>query len=200
MGMADLVNLLEHRDKRVLALVNGVNKKVTTARRFDARINNLQLFGAIAQTLPDGQVVERAESIPMWNDHPDVQMIFIRRERYRKIEREIDMMQKSIDDGLWDEDHPKAKFNFMARIADLRVQQNKELTAIEMKLDTIRRWSSSHWETVIKMLTDMRKIVQSDTQHNDKMRLMEKKTSRDVRSILAEVTDSEMTDADTTEE
>lgn len=158
--------MLPRSDARAVKMFNGLNKTVSVARRLDGRINNLRLFSG--EVLGQSGPIQAKGSVIEWQDHPDTQLLLTRRDRLLGIQAEIvaidEVLTKHADHVTLEE-----RLDAMKAIASLRAQEDRELTAMSDKLDTLRAQSNRHWQMVSKMLTDLAKLKQSD--HQFKARL-----------------------------
>jgi hypothetical protein len=154
-------------DKRPLAWFNGLNKKITIARRLDGRINNLNLFTDFKREVNGEDQIARM-SVPEWADHPDIQLLLMRRDRVIELRRDICTAVQIAEHREADLDQRMAAMQSVAR---LRAMEAEELDAMSKKLDTLRAESNKHWQLVSKLLADLAKLRQNDQQFQDRLKL-----------------------------
>jgi hypothetical protein len=154
-------------DKRPLAWFNGLNVKVRVARRLDGRINNLHLFRDFRREV-NGQDQIAAMSVPEWEDHPDVQLLLMRRDRVLELRRDIAMAEEIASLPSME---PKDRHSAMQSVVRMREMEAAELDAMDKKLNTLRAESNRHWQLVSKMLADLAKLRQNDQQFQDRLKL-----------------------------
>lgn len=188
-------------DKRALAIVNGIQRKVSVARRLDGRLNNLSLFQEFTRELKtaDGVVSQTAKmSVPEWADHPDVQLLLMRRDRVLELRRDADTARQIAEHR---EAEPETRRDAIMAMSRLRALETEELDAISKKLDTLRAESTKHWSMVAKMLSDITKLRQTDDHFRERIKLQRDKdamkglTAEEMEVIaLAEDTREELKD------
>jgi hypothetical protein len=170
------------QQKRALKIINDVNKHVKIMRRFDGRINNLRLFEDFVHL--QGHVL--TQSRVEYSDHPLIQLLLQRRDRFQQLQKDIDQYQKIID-GF----SPVDKSDYIVRVeaitavAKLKVQQSKELEAMEISLTNIRKEMTIHLHTCQKFVTDMVKISQHE-------RLLAKKLGGTTEDLSDEFIDAKL--------
>lgn len=160
--------MLPRAEGRAVKMFNGLNRTVSVARRLDGRINNLHLFAMEVQGVKGDSIHQKA-SVPEWQDHPDTQLLLVRRDRLLGIQAEIaayDRVLSELDPG---HTTVEERLEAMKALASLRQQEERELTAMSDKLDTLRTQSNRHWQMVSKMLTDLAKLKQTDAHFRQRL-------------------------------
>lgn len=174
------------QQRRCLKIVNDINKHVKVMRRFDGRINNLRLFEDFVHL--QGHVLSRSRV--EYSDHPLIQLLLQRRDRYTALQAQIDTFERELakytpaaDDAVgWN-----ARMNAMSNVAKLKVQQSKELEAMELSLTNVRKELTIHLHTCQKFVTDMVKISQAE-------RMLAKKLGSRDGDISDELLDAQLAD------
>ncbi len=147
------------QQRRALKIINDVNKHVKIMRRFDARINNLRLFEDFVHL--QGHLLSRSRV--EYSDHPLIQLLLQRRDRYQELQKHVDQYQKIIDGfSAESESDRDAKMDAITAVVKLKVQQSKELEAMEISLTNVRKEMTIHLHTCQKFVTDMVKISQAE--------------------------------------
>lgn len=176
------------QQKRALRILNDVNKHVKIMRRFDGRINNLRLFEDF--THPVGHPL--AKSRVEWSDHPQIQLLLQRRDRYQALTDQIATYEAVIarfHPDVEDAGGFRAKMEAISSVARLKVQQSKELEAMEVALALIRKEMTVHLHTCQKFVTDMVKISQFE-------RALAKKIGTSNEDLPDDVLDAKLADAE----
>jgi hypothetical protein len=161
------MTMLPKSEGRAVKMFNGLNRTVSVARRLDGRINNLHLFDMEVRGVKGDSIHQRA-SVPEWQDHPDTQLLLVRRDRLLGIQREIAAYDEILG-NLGDHVTVEERLEAMKNLANLRMQEERELTAMSDKLDTLRAQSNRHWQMVSKMLTDLAKLKQTDAHFRQRL-------------------------------
>lgn len=175
------------QQRRALKVVNDVNRHVKVMRRFDGRINNLQLFSAITRAC-DGK--EIAQSDRQWHDHPIVQLLLQRRDRYQELERDVRRYQDVINDfAPTGKTEQALKAAAVVAICKLEMQSHKELEAMELCLSQIRKELGLHLMNCQKFVTDLIKISQAE-------RFLQYKTGGGDTDMTDDLLDAKLADAE----
>lgn len=152
--------------KRALRILNILSRHVTIMRRFDARVNNLRLFTDFVRP-HDGMAISRSKI--EWSDHPQIQLLLQRRDRYDELTREMDKYARILEETpAQTPGENTAKFKALDSLAKLRYQQHKELEAMEIAIQDIRKTLAAHLHSCSKFVTDMAKVVQAERLINNK--------------------------------
>lgn len=167
----------EAQQRRCLRILNDVNRHVKVMRRFDGRMNNLRLFDDFVH--PTGRVLNR--SIPEHADHPMVQLLLQRRDRYEAITRDIARYEKVLENS----GDFEGKGNAIGWLCKLKVQGSRELEAMEITMIAIRKEMNVHLHTCQKFVTDVIKISQLE-------RLLSKKLGGNLSDQSDELIDAEI--------
>lgn len=150
------------QQRRSLKIINDINKHVKIMRRFDARINNLRLFDDFVHLsgIPLGR------SQVEYKDHPQIQLLLQRRDRYQKLLREVELY-KAVISGSGASGEKKC--DAIMSVSRLEVQAHRELEAMEVCFTNIRKELSNHINTVQKFVADVIRISQVERMIRHKM-------------------------------
>lgn len=170
------------QQRRALRILNDVNRHVQTMRRFEARLNTMHLFKGFVH--PQGQPLSKSEVT--YKDHPLVQLLLERRDRYDRMEEQIAQYQAVVDDFSPDGKSEQAlKVNAIIHLAKLKMQQSDELEAMESNLIALRKMTTVHLHTCQKFITDIVKISQYE-------RLLRQKAGTNAEDLSDEALDAQI--------
>lgn len=155
-GMADKAPLALVDDTVSRRWFTDLNKYARRAKTRQTRLNNLRLIHP--RIFRNGEAY--AEHALAWNDPPDLELLFERRDRYRqlyvtslaartRVESEAQMTPTQLESCL-------------ASIASMERAALQHLQAMEEHLGESRKLELKHMEMVGKLLTEGAKLMQNE--------------------------------------
>jgi hypothetical protein len=151
----------------VTSALQDLRKTERTQRRLLGRVNTLQLLGDIAN--PDGGLCKRSDR--QWRDHPQIQLLLERRDRYQCMEEEIRGFKSAIEEfeHTADKSDAQAIVSAYGSLARLRTQQSAEMTAMEACLTNLRKEGTAHTGQLAKIVSDLAKLEQNWLMHKERL-------------------------------
>ncbi len=182
--MSESRALISEKDARLLnRIMLDIAKEVRIDRRFNGRINNLHLLGDFHR--PDETVAKM--SIPEWKDHPQIQILLERRDRYLQTRANLEIARTALADysnQIDPEEFPKA----LMALAKLEGQCADHLKALESCFVAIRHEGMTRTKLLTSMVTDAAQMAESSRMHTERMAVERQKLeSQDMNDMLAEV-------------
>lgn len=162
--MADEVVPLKGEDKDGLATYRQLMKFVKSVRRDQSRVNCLRLWPGGVQH--NGRANEASEV--WWNDHPSIQAILERRDRYNELAERMGKLKGLLEDG---EVSAEARVDGYRTYDNLQRQLSNELRAIEENLQDMRREFAGSAKTMAGILVEAAKMRHAYKVHQDRMDL-----------------------------
>jgi hypothetical protein len=103
-----------------------------------------------------------------WAEHPDVQLLLMRRDRVVQLQRDIATAREIAEHR---DANLEQRIDAMKAVSRLESTVALEIDAMDKKLNTLRAESNRHWQLVSKLLGDLAKLRQNDSQHQDRLKL-----------------------------
>lgn len=142
---------------------------IRTTRKFQGRINTLRLWTEAIG--PTGKVHKKIAEVE-YDDHPQVQLILERRDRYNELREDIEKQKElAADPGL----DTELRCKLFESINAMTTRADKELIAIELVMAQIRREWTEAAKTILKMLEAAAKLKLMQRMHEDKIELAKQK-------------------------
>jgi hypothetical protein len=140
-----------------------LKKFVQSLRRDQGRVNTLRLWEPAVH--PDGVEVKGISEVE-WKDHPAIQLILARRDRYNELRRRIECLNGLLDDKSVS---AEGRVDGYKTLAGLEKAAQAELIAIEQALMDLRREFASSAKTLASILVEAAKLKANAAAHRDRM-------------------------------
>lgn len=142
---------------------------VRSHRRDQGRVNTLRLW--IAARNDSGDVIKDLAEVER-TDHPSVQALIERRDRYNEIRERIEQLQGILDGNIDTESGGKHdRIRAFETYERLSARAEKELAAIEHCLLDLRKEFASSAKTMAQILVEAAKLKYHHQAHREKMEL-----------------------------
>lgn len=176
--------LISEKDARLLnRIMLDIAKEVRIDRRFNGRVNNLQLLAD--RKRPDETVCRMSE--PEWKDHPQIQLLLERRDRYLSSRQNLEIAQDAIA-KCRNEIDPQELPRVLQNLVKLENQVSDHLEAMESVFVAIRRETAGRTKNLISMVTEAAKMAENARISAEKLEIERQKVDgTSVNDLIAQV-------------
>lgn len=181
--MTDSRALISDKDGRLLnRIMLDIAKDVRIDRRFNGRINNLQLLGD--RKRPDETVCRMSE--PEWKDHPQIQILLERRDRYLSCKNALTQAQTILASVTFNE--PDDFLVALRDVAKLEAQSDANLKAMETCFVAIRHNGAQRTKSLTDIVTKAASIAETARMHHERLEVEKQKIgAKDIDDLIGEV-------------